>query len=293
MLLLSMTTYQNAKELTQLTLGKTTTYTTQYSPELLQAVPRSLNRDALALTHKNLPFVGEDVWYGYELSWLNNQGKPVVAVAEFRFLYSSANLVESKSFKLYLNSFNQTKFSTWQAVQEALIKDLSACSMAPAQVSLFNVDNCPALSINSISATCIDDIDITVSQYDYQQQLLKPLISAANTTVDNKIITENLVSHLLKSNCLITNQPDWASIYIDYRGAPISHKVLLEYLISFRQHNEFHEQCVERIFCDLQQYGQFEQLSVFARYTRRGGLDINPFRSTHLTTAPAQRTLRQ
>ena len=282
-----MTTYQNAKELTQLTLGKTTAYTTQYSAKLLQGVPRSLNRKDLNLTNKKLPFIGEDVWYGYELSWLNEQGKPIVAVAEFRFPCTSINLVESKSFKLYLNSFNQTKFASWQVVQEILTKDLSDCAVAPVQVTLFKVDNCPALTITKVNANCIDDIDLNVTQYDYQQSLLNGLI------VNNNIVEENLVSHLLKSNCLITNQPDWASLYINYRGAKISHQVLLEYLISFRQHNEFHEQCVERIFCDLQQYGQFEQLTVFARYTRRGGLDINPFRSTHLSQAPAQRTLRQ
>jgi 7-cyano-7-deazaguanine reductase len=282
-----MTTYQNAKELTQLTLGKTTAYTTQYSAKLLQGVPRSLNRNSLKLTNKKLPFIGEDIWYGYELSWLNEQGKPIVAVAEFRFPCTSTNLVESKSFKLYLNSFNQTKFSSWQVVQEILTKDLSDCAMAPVQVTLFNIDNCPALTITKVNANCIDDIDINVTQYDYQQSLLNDLI------INNNIVEENLVSHLLKSNCLITNQPDWASLYINYHGAKISHQVLLKYLISFRQHNEFHEQCVERIFCDLQQYGQFEQLTVFARYTRRGGLDINPFRSTHLFEAPAQRTLRQ
>jgi len=287
-----MTTYQNAKELTQLTLGKNTQYSTEYNPKLLQAVPRSLNRDSLSIFNDNLPFIGEDVWYGYELSWLNMQGKPVVAVAEFRFACTSINLVESKSFKLYLNSFNQTKFKDWQAVQETLAKDLTQCSGNSVKVSLYNVDDCPALSIAPIKAQCIDDIELTVDSYDYQQQLLKNLL-AEEKTISGEVIEESLVSHLLKSNCLITNQPDWASIYIDYRGKAINHKSLLAYFISFRQHNEFHEQCVERIFCDLQQYGEFEQLTVFARYTRRGGLDINPFRSTHLTTAPCTRTLRQ
>jgi 7-cyano-7-deazaguanine reductase len=286
-----MATYQHSKELTNLTLGKSTEYCSEYNPNLLQAVPRSLNRDDLSLKSNNLPFIGEDVWYGYELSWLNNKGKPVVAVAEFRFACTSPNLVESKSFKLYLNSFNQSKFSNLDEVEKTLIKDLSATAQVKAEVKLFTVEECPALAIAAATqeTICIDDEDVTIETYQYNAEPL----SKAQTNSPTNNVTENLVSHLLKSNCLITNQPDWASIYIDYKGKAVDHAVLLKYLISFRQHNEFHEQCVERIFCDLQQYCQFEELTVFARYTRRGGLDINPFRSTHLTRAPLMRTLRQ
>lgn len=286
-----MATYQNAKELSGLTLGKTTEYCSEYNPNLLQAVPRSLNRNDLALAENSLPFIGEDVWYGYELSWLNSKGKPVVAVAEFRFACTSPNLVESKSFKLYLNSFNQSKFSSFQEVEQRLNKDLSATAGVQAQIKLFAVEQCPALAIKLANkdVICIDDEDITVDNYQYKAELLKEaqINSSAN------IIDESLVSHLLKSNCLITNQPDWASVYISYKGVAIKHNVLLQYLISFRQHNEFHEQCVERIFCDLQKHCQLEELTVFARYTRRGGLDINPFRSTHISCAPQARTLRQ
>lgn len=286
-----MATYQNAKELNALTLGKTTEYCSEYNPDLLQAVPRSLNRNDLELAENNLSFIGEDVWYGYELSWLNMKGKPIVAVAEFRFSCSSPYLVESKSFKLYLNSFNQSKFSNFKEVEQILIKDLSATAGIQAQVELFTVDDCPALEIKLANQDiiCIDDADITIDNYQYQAKLLEQLQTKPATS----IIKENLVSHLLKSNCLITNQPDWASIYISYKGAAINHDILLKYLISFRQHNEFHEQCVERIFCDLQKYCQLEELTVFARYTRRGGLDINPFRSTHISCAPQARTLRQ
>jgi len=286
-----MATYQHSKELTNLTLGKSTEYCSEYNPNLLQAVPRSLNRGDLSLQSSDLPFIGEDVWYGYELSWLNNKGKPVVAVAEFRFACTSPNLVESKSFKLYLNSFNQSKFSNFDDVEQTLIKDLSATAQVKAEVKLFTVEECPALAIAPATqeTICIDDEDVTIEAYQYTSD---PLSKAQTNSPTNKV-TEKLVSHLLKSNCLITNQPDWASIYIDYKGKAIDHAVLLKYLISFRQHNEFHEQCVERIFCDLQQYCQFEELTVFARYTRRGGLDINPFRSTHLTRAPLMRTLRQ
>jgi 7-cyano-7-deazaguanine reductase len=286
-----MATYQNSKELTNLTLGKSTEYCSEYNPNLLQAVPRSLNRDDLSLQGNDLPFVGEDVWYGYELSWLNNKGKPVVAVAEFRFPCISPNLVESKSFKLYLNSFNQSHFSTMDEVTQILVKDLSNTAQAQAKVKLFPVEQCPELAIVSADKTysSIDEEDITIDSYHYQAELL----NKAQTSPSTDEVSERLVSHLLKSNCLITNQPDWASIYIDYKGKAIDKAVLLEYLVSFRQHNEFHEQCVERIFCDLQQYCQLDELTVFARYTRRGGLDINPFRSTHETHAPLMRTLRQ
>jgi len=286
-----MATYQNSKELTNLTLGKSTEYCNEYNSNLLQAVPRSLNRDDLSLQSSDLPFIGEDVWYGYELSWLNNKGKPVVAVAEFRFACTSSNLVESKSFKLYLNSFNQSKFSSIKEVEQILTKDLSATAQTQAEVKLFTVEQCPALAITTAEQDriCIDEEDVTIEAYQYQAELLSK--SQTSSSIDNA--EEKLVSHLLKSNCLITNQPDWASIYIDYKGRTIDHAILLKYLISFRQHNEFHEQCVERIFCDLLQYCQLEELTVFARYTRRGGLDINPFRSTHLTRAPLMRTLRQ
>jgi 7-cyano-7-deazaguanine reductase len=286
-----MTNYQNATELSKLTLGKSTQYCSEYTADLLQGVPRSLNRDDLAIDQRKLPFVGEDVWYGYELSWLNNKGKPVVAVAEFRFACTSENIVESKSFKLYLNSFNQTRFASIKEVQQVLTKDLSNIAGSPAKVSLFGVDHCPALDISKQPelCLCIDNEDISIDNYQYNAQLLT---GAQNSDQDEQV-EEHLVSHLLKSNCLITNQPDWASVYIHYRGKAIDHAVLLEYLISFRQHNEFHEQCVERIYCDLQEHCQLESLTVFARYTRRGGLDINPFRSSYIEQAPFARTLRQ
>lgn len=281
-----MSHYNNASELDKLTLGKTTQYISNYQPSLLQGVPRSLNRDDLNLNNTKLPFQGRDIWYGYELSWLNNKGKPVVAVAEFSFPCTSPNIIESKSFKLYLNSFNQSKFDDVDAVQKTLCKDLSNTCGEKSTVKLFNVAECPPLMINHLKATCLDELDIEVDEYHLQPQLL--------SLVENKeVVTESLVSHLLKSNCLITNQPDWASIYIEYTGKKIDHTSLLKYLISFRQHNEFHEQCVERIFCDIQKYCQAEKLTVYARYTRRGGLDINPFRSTENNATPFARTLRQ
>ena len=286
-----MTNYQNADELSKLTLGKNTQYSSEYTADLLQGVPRSLNRDDLALDQSNLPFKGEDVWYGYELSWLNNKGKPVVAVAEFRFDCSSENIVESKSFKLYLNSFNQTRFTSIKDVEQILIEDLSKITGTKAKVSLFGVDYCPALEISAMPEQniCIDGEDISIESYHYNASLL----AGAQKDQGDEQIEEHLVSHLLKSNCLITDQPDWATVYISYRGKMINHAVLLEYLISFRQHNEFHEQCVERIYCDLQSYCKLEELTVYARYTRRGGLDINPYRSSNKQIAPSARSLRQ
>jgi len=282
-----MTLYEDSNELDTLPLGKPTKYCSQYNPLLLQAVPRTLNRDGLGIQSNNLPFKGEDVWYGYELSWLNTEGKPIVAVAEFRFDCKSPNIVESKSFKLYLNSFNQSKFASWDEVQQKLSKDLSNTSGCQAEITLCKVDDCAALAIAPITATCIDDIDVSINNYDINSSLLG--IAKSKQEIKNK----TLVSHLLKSNCLITNQPDWASVYITYTGSEIDEKSLLSYLISFRQHNEFHEQCVERIFTDIMKICCPSQLTIFARYTRRGGLDINPFRTTENTKAPNLRTLRQ
>lgn len=277
--------YNDSGALDNLTLGKTTEYATQYQPELLQAVPRSLNRDDLNLG-ETLPFKGTDLWTGYEVSWLNAKGKPVVAIAEFRIPVTSPNLVESKSFKLYLNSFNQTRFNDWQEVSHAMTTDLSECAGETVTVDLFKVTEVEHFQVTSLPGTNIDDIDIDVDHYDFDASLLKSID-------DGKVTTETLNSHLLKSNCLITNQPDWASVVIEYEGKAIDHESLLRYLISFRMHNEFHEQCVERIFTDIMKVCQPTKLSVYARYTRRGGLDINPYRSTHHDTIPYQMRLNR
>lgn len=281
-----MSHYNNASELDKLTLGKTTSYSSQYDSSLLQAVPRSLNRSELNLSNDNLPFHGEDIWYGYELSWLNAKGKPKVAVAQFRFPVTSPNIVESKSFKLYLNSFNQTKFNSIEDVERTLTSDLSKTCGEQAHVNLFSVTDCPPLNIHHLDAECIDDLDISIDEYQ-----LEPSHLTYDEHSDN--VEETLVSHLLKSNCLITNQPDWATVYISYQGKQIDKASLLKYLISFRQHNEFHEQCVERIFCDISKFCQPTALMVYARYTRRGGLDINPYRSTTKQAPAYARTLRQ
>lgn len=270
--------YDNAPELQTLSLGKETKYDNSFDEKLLQGVPRSLNRDSLNLGEK-LPFYGSDIWTGYELSWLNNKGKPVVAMASFSFAFDSDNLVESKSFKLYLNSYNQHRFNDVAQVQKQLEQDLAQCAQGSVKVELILAKDFPTQQIVGPKGECIDELDIEINNFDFSRDYL---INATTA----KLVSESLHSNLLKSNCLITNQPDWGTVEINYQGPQINREALLRYLISFRQHNEFHEQCVERIFSDLMALCHCEKLSVYARYTRRGGLDINPFRS-NFESAPA------
>ena len=276
--------YAGASALTGLSLGQQSDYISQYTPSLLQPVPRSLNRDDLQLGD-DLPFTGCDVWTLYELSWLNAKGKPMVAVGEVTIPATSANLIESKSFKLYLNSFNQTRCDSIEAVAAMLTKDLSACAGENVKVTLFPLDQAPH-QIALLPGECIDEQDIEVDHYEFDATLLQGAAGSEQ-------VEETLHSHLLKSNCLVTSQPDWGSVVIRYKGPKLDREKLLRYLISFRQHNEFHEQCIERIFIDLKHYCQPGQLTVYARYTRRGGLDINPFR-TDFEAVPANlRLIRQ
>ena len=276
--------YAGASALQGLSLGQQSAYISQYTPSLLQPVPRSLNRDDLGLRGE-LPFQGCDVWTLYELSWLNAKGKPVVAIGEAFVPATSPNLIESKSFKLYLNSFNQTRCDSLEAVQALLVQDLSGCAGAPVSVTLFTLDQATH-QIAQLPGECIDNLDIEVDGYEFDETLLQ---GAAG----REIVEETLHSHLLKSNCLVTSQPDWGSVVIHYRGPRLDREKLLRYLISFRQHNEFHEQCIERIFTDLKHFCAPEQLTVHARYTRRGGLDINPFRSDWEPVPANLRLIRQ
>ncbi|WP_086982562.1 NADPH-dependent 7-cyano-7-deazaguanine reductase QueF [Vibrio aphrogenes] len=271
----TQTKYANAKELQGLTLGQATEYRHDYDPTLLQPVPRSLNRNDLGLAdNASLPFSGGDIWTLYELSWLNTKGLPQVAIGDVILPVTSPNLIESKSFKLYLNSFNQTRFEHWQQVQETIARDLSQCAGENVEVVLRPLDDYTQQPIVTMQGQCIDHQDIEIDSYQFNDAYL-------DGATHDGMVTECLHSHLLKSNCLITNQPDWGSVEIEYSGKPIDQEALLRYLVSFREHNEFHEQCVERIFCDIMKYCQPDKLSVYARYTRRGGLDINPFRSNH------------
>lgn len=274
--------------LSELALGKASSYASAYSPDLLQAVPRQLGREPLNI-HQMQPFVGADVWHGYELSWLNQKGKPVVALMRCTVPATTSNIIESKSFKLYLNSLNQTRFESISYVKRLLMTDVSkVVGGEPVTIELFQPDDTRSLQANKLPGECIDDIDIDIDIENYQ-------LGSADLVTEEMVVSDTaLHSHLLKSNCLITNQPDWASVIIKYSGKQINKESLLRYLVSFRQHNEFHEQCVERIFMDITRNCQPNSLSVQALYTRRGGLDICPFRSSNSSSvAPENRINRQ
>ncbi len=267
-------------------LGKETDYSQSYSPSLLFPLDRKQNRESLNLSN-DLPFHGEDIWTGYELSWLNCKGKPVVSIADFHFPADSTFMIESKSFKLYLNSLNHERFGSPEAVQTILEKDLSEAAGAEVSVNLVDVsDAFPSINAQS-DYLCLDDLDVAGFEYQPNKALLN-VAGAEN-------VSGKVCSHLLRSNCPVTGQPDWASIYIDYVGPKIQPESLLKYIVSFRQCQDFHEHCVERIFTDLMAVCQCESLSVYARYTRRGGLDINPYRATFdlELSAPKMRVLRQ
>lgn len=268
-----MTYYEQNHALQSLILGKPTPCPEHYNPALLQAVPRALSRNLLGLqVAKELPFHGADIWTLYEVSWLNNAGLPQVAIGEISLSATSTHIIESKSFKLYLNSFNQTHFHTREVVCTLLANDLSYCANGEVTVTLRALVEFTGSSVLDFDGECIDDQPIHINDYTFSNHWLERAASGP-------LVSETLISHLLKSNCLITHQPDWGSVQIRYRGARIDREALLRYFVSFRQHNEFHEQCVERIFCDLMHFCRPEILSVYARYTRRGGLDINPWRS--------------
>ncbi|MDC8760223.1 NADPH-dependent 7-cyano-7-deazaguanine reductase QueF [Janthinobacterium fluminis] len=268
-------------------LGKTAAYRSDYAPELLFPIPRQGKRDELQL-HGTLPFFGVDIWNAYELSWLNLRGKPQVAIARITAPADSPNIVESKSFKLYLNSYNQTRLASADALQALLQQDLSAGFGAPVQVALTLQDDFASLQMGELDGLLLDRLDVEISQYTPSPLLLK-------AALDEAPVEEKLVSHLLKSNCLVTGQPDWGSVQIHYAGPQIDQESLLKYLIGFREHNEFHEQCVERIFVDILRQCAPQKLAVYARYTRRGGLDINPWRSNFSTgqRPPNLRNARQ
>jgi len=254
-------------------LGKTSAYRTDYAPELLFPIPRQAKRDELGL-QGTLPFFGVDIWNGYELSWLNMRGKPQVAVARFTVPADSPNLIESKSFKLYLNSFNQTRLAGPDALKMLLQQDLSAAAGGNVHVSLTMQDDFSKLEMGELDGQLLDRLDIDIDSYSPQPETL-------TANFDEKPVDETLVSHLLKSNCLVTGQPDWGTVQISYYGPQIDQESLLKYLIGFREHNEFHEQCVERIFTDILRQCKPQHLTVYARYTRRGGLDINPWRTNY------------
>lgn len=259
-----------------LPLGQASQYPDQYDPGLLYQIPRSENRLKLNIKQDQaLPFVGVDIWNAFELSWLNAKGKPQIALAEFQIPADSPNMIESKSFKLYLNSLNNARFADEQEVRERLIKDLSGAAGSKITARLQANETIAKRGIQEMGGVLLDRLDIEIDPH------IPADPSLLSINEDFGPIEQCLVSHLLKSNCPVTGQPDWASVQIRYQGRPILEEGLLRYLIGFRQLGEFHEHCVETIFSDIKRVCKPDKLSVYARYTRRGGLDINPFRTDH------------
>ncbi len=280
----------NSPELSQ--LGQPVTYTDQYDASLLYPIARAAKREEIGIAGPP-PFFGADLWTSYELSWLNPRGKPQVAIAHFTIPCETPNIIESKSLKLYLGSFSGTAFASADAVRDRLRADLSEAvwrgAPAPSSVGarLLLPESFDQEPVHELDGLSLDRLDIECTQYTPAPELLK-------SAVDEQPVEEVLTSNLLKSNCLVTGQPDWGGIQIRYAGPQIEQGGLLRYLVSFRNHNEFHEQCVERIFMDIWRHCRPTRLAVYARYTRRGGLDINPLRTSHPMALPANvRTARQ
>ena len=273
-------------------LGKSSSYVDQYDAALLFPIARRPKRDEIGLTG-TLPFFGADLWTAYELSWLNPRGKPQLALARITVPAESTHIVESKSVKLYLNSFNNSVFADADAVQTRLREDLSAAVwqggavMSSVGVQLVLPQDFDKEPVHELDGLNLDRLDWECSHYQPAPDLLTAQLNEAP-------VTETLTSQLLKSNCLVTGQPDWGSVRISYTGPQIDQAGLLQYIVSFRNHNEFHEQCVERIFMDIWRACKPSKLEVYARYTRRGGVDINPWRTSHPMAAPVNiRTARQ
>lgn len=264
-------------------LGKNSPYPDKYDAGLLQGIPRAEARDQLMISDRNLPFTGVDIWTAYELSWLEGGGKPVCAMAELGIPANSMAIVESKSLKYYLNSLNQTAFENKDSVQQTIVQDLSFVAQAPVTVSLRGPD--AFFASPSLQGHCIDSCELIHPCYQPRAELL-------SVNVEQKA-AETLYSNLLKTNCPVTGQPDWASIWIVYEGNKIVEASLLAYIVSYRHHQGFHENCVERIFVEILEKCAPESLTVYARYTRRGGLDINPFRTNCAMALPNIRAPRQ
>ncbi len=264
-------------------LGKKIIHSQKYDPKQLFAVPRADARQRLGIGTP-LPFYGGDLWNAYEISWLNQKGKPCVAMARITFPVTSVNIVESKSLKLYLNSFNQTRFESSRAVVDTMKKDLCTVAMGEVIVSLILPGQFHRSVLTEPEGICLDHQDIHIDQYhlcpDY-------LVSGGPER------TEKLFSNLLRTNCPVTGQPDWATVVIDYTGPGIDYAGLLRYLVSFREHTGFHENCVEQIFVDLTRRCHLKKLFVHACFTRRGGIDINPFRASFPMAPKHDRYARQ
>ncbi len=263
-------------------LGEKSLYPVSYSSDLLHSIPREENRRLLGLMAE-LPFRGEDIWNAYELTWLDGNGRPRVATGEFRVPADSPSIIESKSMKLYLNSLSMTRYTESNEVLTKIAADLSRAAGSPVQVQLTFLSDAGQLS--ELPGICIDDSEIACESKEVDPVLLRCAGDGA--------VSEELHSHLLRSLCPVTDQPDMGSLLIRYKGRPIDRDSLLRYVVSYRNHNDFHESCVERIFLDIKKHCEPNELSVYARYNRRGGIDINPFRSDVESTVDNLRLCRQ
>lgn len=265
--------------------NKSQEYVTTYMPSLLESIPRKDQRQTLGITEDALPFKGLDIWNAYEFSWLNSNGKPEVAVAQFQVPGKSSHLIESKSLKLYLGSYSGTPFSQRNEVISTLEADLTLAAQAPVGVTLLNADQMQHEGIGQFIGTTLDNLDIEINEYYWNPDFLE--------LESSTIVRESVYTHLFKSLCPMTGQPDFASILISYNGNSISHEGLLRYLVSYREHAEFAEQVTERIFVDIMNRCAPERLAVSARYTRRGGIDINAHRTHEEALPPEVRLWRQ
>jgi 7-cyano-7-deazaguanine reductase len=267
----------------KLPLGRETAYPNKYQPNLLFPIARSESRGSYL--SGELPFSGTDIWNAWELTWLRPGGLPMVATAEIRIPADSPNLIESKSLKLYLNSFAMSRFEDVQDVQKRIADDLAACIGTEIIIQIQLLDETRLNTVSHLPGLCLDSLSTTPTIWEADATLLM-------IDTDTRI-EEDLHSHLLRSLCPVTGQPDIGSIAIHYAGPQIDHRSLLRYIVSFREHNDFHEACIERMFVDILQQCQSEKLSIHARYQRRGGIDINPFRSNFKATADNLRLWRQ
>lgn len=256
-------------------LGQVTEYPDQYDPSVLYPIARQLGRQTTADVAGVCQ--GVDWWHVFELSWLDHSGKPQVAIGRLSIPADSVNLIESKSLKLYFNSLNFQRFDNQAQLIEWVERDLSAVAQASVGLTLFNVHQ---LAVCAPMGQCIDHLPIN-AQFDHPDANILSF-DPDNIFVENEL----LYSDLLRSNCPVTHQPDWGTIFVQYKGKQVCHKSLLSYIISFRRHNGFHENCVEQIYADLWRQLNPERLMVYAAYTRRGGLDINPCRVSHLDWLP-------
>ncbi len=264
-------------------LGEATPVVDRYAPELLYPIPRSEARARLGLAEPP-PFHGVDQWYAYEMSWLDAGGMPVSRVGRFTVPAGSPCMVESKSFKLYLNSLNNHRFAAEPAAVETIVGDVGRVAGAPVSLQLLMPGD-PSLAGRPLPGECLDELRVSLPGGEPAADMLGPGSGEA--------ASRQCYSHLLRSLCPVTGQPDWATVWFSYTGQEIDPHSLLTYLLAYRRHQEFHEQCVERMFRDILQRCQPESLQIQAFYTRRGGLDISPFRSTDPEARPLPRLNRQ